>query len=135
MLEFKEVPDADLVYRRLSTDGRIELGVGFVLYGYRIRAGWVAQKDYALYYELDWCAGADLRQVEQLYSICLSALAGGNAENPFTGLPGCSRVKPFFKDPEFLERVAPHVAAAHFRLVALPQLSEKRQKFFALNFG
>lgn len=92
-----------LFCRRVSSNVLIEIGVYRVLYGYRVRAGFVG----ALSCSLDWCAGANWSQVESLYTMCLAVLSSREEDrNCFDGIPPHSIVKPYFNDPEFLKDVA-----------------------------
>jgi len=102
---FTEADDDEynqLTHRRVSMCGRVEIGVYRVLYGYRIRAGFVGCPAC----ELDWCAGDDWLEVQVLYSICLGILAQRpNAEECFDHIPRSSAVKPYFRDARFVSRL------------------------------
>ena len=92
-----------LFCRRVSEGGTVEIGVFRVLYGYRVRAGFVG----AISFNLDWCAGANWIEVESLYTMCLQILMD-RKEQPscFDGMPPCSTIKPYRNDHEFLRQVA-----------------------------
>lgn len=92
-----------LFCRRISSNFLIEIGVYRVLYGYRVRAGFIG----ALCSNLDWCAGANWSHVESLYTMCLAVMTSREENrNCFDGIPTHSNVKPYFNDPEFLKNVA-----------------------------
>lgn len=92
--------EGELLHRRISENGLIEIGVYPVIYGYRIRAGFAGY----MVCELDWCAGADWERVNRLYSIMM-AILGQRPEGPdcFDDLPSQSRVKPFYNDQAFTD--------------------------------
>lgn len=105
----KLIPTEDIpgLYNRLvSEDGTIEMGIYPVMFGFRVRAGRVdREKGFALTYDVDWCGGADEAQVQMLYAICRTILEKRNPQNAFDGIPGASKIKPFFKDSDFVDTV------------------------------
>ena len=88
----------DLLQRIVSEDGKIEIGIYPVIFGYRVRGGYVGN----MWCEIDWCGGADQSQLELLYSIAKNILED---KGTFSGLPTVSRIKPFFKDDEFVTHI------------------------------
>jgi len=60
----------NLYFRFESEDGKIEVGIYPVMYGYRIRAGYKGN----MYYHLDLCAGDIQSNVEILLSVVLNIL-------------------------------------------------------------
>lgn len=105
-LEPKDDDDAgraDLIHRLESENGLVEMGVYRVMYGWRVRAGFSGYPCC----ELDWCAGSQWKNVEQLYSLCYAILTlREESRNCFEGLPTCSRTKPFYMDREFIVTVS-----------------------------
>jgi hypothetical protein len=105
-MHFNEAEDDDnnkLFCRRVSEGGTVEIGVYRVMYGYRVRAGFVGDMSC----RLDWCAGANWIEVESLYTMCLQILMGREESSScFADIPPCSTVKPYRNDHEFLRRVA-----------------------------
>lgn len=100
-MKFVKAPDHDEnnIYQRLvSEDGKIEMGIHPVMFGYRVRASFVG--DGGCY--LDWCGGDNQAQVELLYSIAKNILEN---KGSFKGLPSCSRIKPFYNDSEFVDYI------------------------------
>jgi len=87
-----------LFERLVSEDGKIEMGIHPVLFGYRVRAGYIGD----MAYKFDWCGGDDQSQVEMLYSIAKNVL---EHKNGFEGIPPCSKIKPFFNDKEFVKEI------------------------------
>lgn len=101
---------AQLYCRRVSETQKVEIGVYRVLFGHRVRAGFVGAEAY----HIDWCAGNNWRHVEALYSIALSVLSK-RQESPecFDGIPRMSRVKPFYLDDEFCSAIADMAKPVH----------------------
>ena len=56
--------------RLVSENGLVEMGVYRVLYGYRVKAGFVGDAGSVL----DWCGGGNWKDVERLYSLCKAIL-------------------------------------------------------------
>jgi hypothetical protein len=94
----KSAEDNDLYQRLVSEDGKIEMGIYPVIFGYRVRAGYAGQMSY----ELDWCGGDDQTQVELLYSIMKNILEKNNS---FKGVPMNSTIKPFYNDALFVDYI------------------------------
>lgn len=87
------------LYQRLvSEDGKIEMGIHPVMFGYRVVAGYTGSQ----FLELNWCGGDDQSQVELLYSIAKNIL---EQKGNFEGLPLVSEIKPFYNDKKFLALV------------------------------
>lgn len=86
-----------------NTISQVHIGVYPVLYGHRVRAGFVRDLWGCV---LDWCGGANWDDVERLYNICHGILSARD-EGPdcFHGMPPSSNVKPFYNDPVFLTTV------------------------------
>lgn len=88
-----------LTNRLVSEKGLVEVGVYRVLYGFRVRAGFVGEMGATL----DWCAGGEWLNVERLYSLCVAILSTREENRScFDGLPRFSSIKPFFNDEEFV---------------------------------
>lgn len=82
-------------------DKKIIIGKYHVLFGYRIRAGYEGQ----LCYEIDYCCGADPGHYVLLLSKVKEIIMNNPKEDRFKGLPEFSKIKPYFKDEEFLETI------------------------------
>ncbi len=118
----------DHLYERLiSNDGRIEMGIHPVLFGYRVRAGYVGD----VYYHLDWCGGDNQAQVEMLYSIMKNILI---SRNDFSGIPSNSKIKPFYNDLEFC-RITDKLITGQLESIKLKPLHEYRQRQMDELFG
>lgn len=111
--------ETGLYHRRISTNNVAHLGIYPVLYGYRVRAGLVRDRWGV---SLEWCAGGNWETVELLYSAALAILASRDeTDECFDGLPQHSRVKPFFKDPDFMQAIAACSPASIERQTLAPQ--------------
>lgn len=97
--------DPGSLYKRLiSEDGKIEMGIYPVIFGFRVRAGRIESSGHSSWYDLDWCGGDDIKQIQLLYTICRTILEKRDSSSSlFSGLPPASRVKPFWKDEEFTD--------------------------------
>jgi hypothetical protein len=87
-----------LFERLVSEDGKIEMGIHPVIFGYRVRAGYAGDMSYMF----DWCGGDNQTQVEMLYSIAKNIL---EHKNSFAGVPVCSKIKPFYNDVDFVKHI------------------------------
>lgn len=90
--------ETHLFERLVSDDGKIEMGIHPVIFGYRVRAGYVGED----FFMFDWCGGADQTQTELLYSIAKNIL---EHKNSFDGVPIFSKIKPFYKDKDFVKSI------------------------------
>lgn len=97
-LEAEDDNENHLYQRLVSEDGKIEMGIYPVMFGYRVRAGFVGNG----IYELDWCGGDDQKQLELLYYIMKNIL---EYRGSFTLIPPSSMVKPFYNDEPFVNRI------------------------------
>lgn len=114
---FKSAPDDpfnSLIHRLVSENELVEIAVYRVLYGWRVRAGFVGSP----FVELDWCGGGNWKDVERLYSLCLAVLSKREEGlDCFKELPMCSSVKPFYLDLDFVKLVSEK--AGDFELINL----------------
>lgn len=110
---------AGLTHRLVSENQLVHMGIWKVMFGHRVRAGFVDDKCGV---SLDWCGGANWKDVERLYSLA-KAILEKRAEdrNCFAGLPGFSVVKPFVLDLDFVKVVSE--AAGDFQLVQLEKFN------------
>lgn len=94
-------PTSDLCCRRASD--RIQVGLHPTIFGMRIRAGWKGSP----VCEIDWCAGDNHSLAKILYNTAVSILESRiEDDNPFQGLPPCSKIKPANLDTEFIDYLA-----------------------------
>lgn len=100
-MNFKPIEDEDYLHCLESETGLVRIGIWRVLFGFRVRAG---IGDVTC--DIDWCAGNKWKDVERLYSICLSILSQRKEDkNCFEGIPSFSRIKPFYLDKDFVETI------------------------------
>jgi hypothetical protein len=111
----------NLLYRKVSENGEIEIGVWPVIFGYRIRAGYVGMS----WCEIDYCAGDKLKDIEFTYAAALALLCDNKK---FSEFPIQNR-KPIYNDPEFEAKLI--AATSHLTLekIDLSQLYEKRTEY------
>lgn len=116
-MKFKPAPEdaCTMMFNRLVSENElVEIGCFRVGYGWRVRAGFVG--DPCVF--LDWCAGANWKDVERLYSLCFAVLSNREENREcFNGLPPYSKIKPFFLDLDFVEVVGKE--AGDFTLMKL----------------
>lgn len=91
-MDFQKAPDTINITHRM-TSGRIEIGVYRVLYGYRVRAGFIGNE----WTELDYCCGDDPKWVKRVYAVVLTILSARDEDKAFVGFP-MQRTKPMIKD-------------------------------------
>lgn len=131
MLKWIEAADNDYLFcRHLSSDLRIEMGVYPVMYGMRVRCGFVG----SLSVELDWCAGINDVSLRILYSLCYKIIGDRlhmDRQEVFdcTVVPHHSNIKPWTLDVDFTARLAS--LAGPVKPIELPPVHEIREKFFA----
>lgn len=122
-MEFRQAQPNELMFRLVDTTGTVEMGVGLVIYGFRVRAGRVGSSCY----DLDWCAGAKQEHVEILYSTMRYILEQRAPHRTFYhGLPGSSRIKPFFNDWSFCAEIASYLPDG-YEHAKLPDVAAERK--------
>lgn len=77
--------------------GNVEISVMPVMFGYRVRGGILGE----LYFNLDWCAGDDLRFI----GVLLEAMESLLEVHGLNDLPSTSAYKPAFLDLPFMARL------------------------------
>lgn len=105
-LKLLPAPDDPLVsglhQRLVSENSLVEMGVYPVLYGWRVRAGFVGNHAS----EIDWCCGDRLNQIWSHYTaIYLFLRRRPEDRDCFEGLPRTSEIKPCWKDEEFEKKL------------------------------
>lgn len=122
-MKFNSAPDdlhnTMLFHRKVSENGLVEMGVYRVMFGWRVRAGFVDDIGFCV---LDWCGGGNWTDVERLYSLCFAILSDREENRQcFDDLPPVSMVKPFYLDLDFV-KVVGEKAKCHsteFKLLTL----------------
>lgn len=120
MKTLTEAPDDFNLVARL-TNGEIELGVMPVIYGMRVRAGYVG----AAGVELDWCCGDRQLWLDWAYGCARSILEN---QGSFENVPRTSRVKPIWNDMGFLMEVA-RLSGHRTVNFSLPPIAELRSRW------
>lgn len=91
-----------LTQRMVSENGLVEMGVYPVLFGSRIRAGFVGEPCCVL----DWCCGDSEKHLLSHYTAVYLYLRRRSEDRScFDGLPEVSSVKPCWRDEEFEKRL------------------------------
>lgn len=133
-MKFIEADDSseDQMYSRVvSENNLVEVGIYPVMFGFRVRCGFVGSKSYFI----DYCGGADQLQVETLYSMTIAILSQRDENREvFKGLPPCSNIKPYFNDVEFLEWII-NESKPNYTHISLPPLSTIKEKQMKVLFN
>lgn len=83
------------------TDGVVEMCLAPMIFGWRVRAGFVeSDGSYCLEYWCDWCCGSDRELISGTYTIMQRILENGV---DLKSLPRRSAVKPWYLDEDFKE--------------------------------
>lgn len=98
----KAPPTEDLFLRVVDETNTIQIGIYPVLFGYRVRAGYVDDKWGV---NLDWCGGDRIEYITWLYLALILILSQREPENCFEGLPPVSQIKPYFNDLPFFNKI------------------------------
>jgi hypothetical protein len=130
---FTETGDTEeLLYRQVSDDNRIEMGVGPVMFGFRVRAGFTGDDGFYI----DYCAGADVEFLKTLYALVLLGLQ----KHRFADFPK-QEMKPFYNDPvHFAELIKLTGATSDEiedlrRLHNFPDLKKRHAAWYANKLG
>ena len=136
MSKFRKADDNEgMIFRRtrkVAGIPEIEMGVYPVMFGYRIRVGIAG----SFVMELDYCAGAQLSDVESIYSLTLAILnkkmdevkEGDFVKKIFLDFPQ-QDVKPMFNDPACFMKLT-EVAGKDVKKISLEGLDERRKQYF-----
>lgn len=65
----------NFLFRHVTKNERLEIGIFPVIFGYRVRAGYNRHS----VVEIDWCCGRDDNAIKQAYSIAMNVL--GNRQD------------------------------------------------------
>lgn len=91
-MNFQQTDDANYLTNRMIS-GNIEIGVHRVLFGYRVRAGYIGNG----YYDIDYCCGDDPEWIRRVYSAVLTVLTSREETDAFKGFP-VQNTKPMIND-------------------------------------
>ena len=117
-----EENDVHTFYRKVSEDGSLWIGVCPVMFGFRVNVGYVGTQCY----ELNYCAGDKLTDVEMIYSLVLTVLQKTRNFNEFP----TQNVKPMYNDPSCLAKLL-ELACTQGELVTVktPDINSMKQKY------
>jgi hypothetical protein len=88
--------------RMVSENGLVEMGIYPVLFGSRIRAGFVGEPTCVI----DWCCGDSQARLNSHYAAIFLYLKRREEDHScFDGLPKTSDIKPCWLDEEFEKRL------------------------------
>lgn len=125
-------PDTEfLLCRQISSDHQIEMGVYPVIYGMRVRCGFLG----SFSVELDWCAGGSDTSLKVLYSLCYKIIGDRlhmDRHEIFDRqvVPSYSNIKPWTLDRDFTARLA--ALAGPVEPISLPPVHKIRADFFQM---
>ena len=113
------------IFREVSENGLIEIGIYPVMYGFRVKAGFTKND----YYHIDWCCGNDQFFIERIYSI-LKDILSKREENYycFKNILTHSEIKPLFNDKYFLKWLSRHIPV-NLKEETLPDLHILKDKY------
>lgn len=113
-MKFQKVPDDVYLINRheITVNGRqFEVGLGQVMYGFRIRGGFVGD----MVYWFDWCCGANQLVIVASQKVLMDLIERGI---PLKTIPPHSNIKPWFNDKEFVQCVDNLYGEEVFGLIA-----------------
>jgi len=99
-MEFISIPDRpedELTHCFIYND-EIILGKYRVMYGYRLRGGFLENK----FYEFDICCGDKEANYENLFQKICIIIKDNPIDDPFLNIPEVSKVKPYINDTYFI---------------------------------
>lgn len=107
------VPTQSLSDVYLTEDGEVWVGRYRVMYGYRLRAGFIGDDVYGC--EVDICCGSDPIAYENARDVVMKAILYNkeNGDDVFKDIPDKSKVKPYTLDADFVFRMM-HLAMKVF---------------------
>lgn len=107
----------------------IEVGIYPVLFGYRVRAGFIGSAGC----EIDWCCGDNPHTIRTYFQLLIEILEWGAEKDLgkeiFTGIPLCSKIKPLVNDLDFLKEVL-SIPRTEVPLITIPPLYQIRNAAF-----
>lgn len=126
MLKFKETQPTEetgFLYQMISECGKVEIGIFPVIYGFRVRAGYVGDGSC----RLDYCCGNSQIMTEILFSMVKNVLEQREAGRSLWIFPKQVR-KPFFQnDHEFTEFIS-MIDSGTFERILLPDLHKLKEE-------
>jgi integrase len=102
--------------------GEIEIGICPVVFGMRVRAGYVG----SMGFNIDWCCGDSQQTLEWCYAAAKKILS---SQSDFQGIPPHSEIKPVVKDFLFIAKIGQLIEGS-VDVEPLPPIAELRERFF-----
>ena len=85
----------------ISLDNKIVIGEYRVIFGWRIRGGYLGNQ----WYEFDLCCGAQEKDYLFLKEKIIKKIQSNPIENPFKDIPNITDRKPYMNDDKFLDLI------------------------------
>lgn len=122
----KPAPDTEnLVARLVDEEVGIEMGIYPVLYGMRVRAGFIGQPAV----RVDWCCGANQLTLEWAYTAVRQVLEEKAGPDVFNNIPLTSKIKPIYNDADFVLKVS-QLFEWPVHVEPLSPISDLRRRYF-----
>jgi hypothetical protein len=84
----------------------IVIGKYRVMFGYRLIAGYADMPDFETSSnELNICCGADKKDYDIMFEVVKNKISANPSDDPFCGIPQMSKIKPYFNDREFCDKM------------------------------
>jgi hypothetical protein len=125
VLRKEKITGEHLIERCVSENNLIEFGVYPVIYGMRINISIVG----SMCIERSYCAGANQRWVEMVYSLVKNILENNPEELSTIDLFPTQQTKPMLNDMECLVKLYSLVTEP-FELITLPSVADMRAEYF-----
>jgi len=109
--------------RYIDVDKNVEVGIYPVIFGWRVKAGYIDTYSY----ELDYCCGANQKMVETILGIVKTILEKYNCD--FSIFP-VQEIKPVFNDPLCFSQML-ELAEGNAQLVEVPELQTLRKEIMS----
>lgn len=114
------LPD-EICCRYIDEKHNVEIGIHMVMFGWRIRAGYIGD----CWCQLDYCCGNDPRMVQYMLSVCKSILEKNNCD--FDIFPR-QDIKPIINDPVCFIKLTELSGHGDFEMVDIPDLVKLRRE-------
>jgi hypothetical protein len=112
-----EPTDNEFLYQMSSECNTIVIGVYPVIYGFRVRAGYIGD----FYYHLDYCCGNNLSDVELIFSAVKNILEQRENNSNLFKFPQQYR-KPFMKNEEEFKQLISMIDKDSYHRIKLDNL-------------
>lgn len=123
ILHFKEYDkDEHLFYGKISLDEKFVIGVWPTIYGFRVRATYERNK---FGYNLDYCCGGSIADVEMIYSAVLTVLMHYQTFEVFPK----QNIKPMNNDPDCWVALLKLIGSKDIEQVRTPHIHEMKAAY------